>query len=117
MREHVLRKEKKLHHADMRVVEQRFLHVRACLERQAWHSLVEQHASQGLAPDLFRQRQREIEQALHAGPGPLVHLHHLGEGLDLGRAPSRHPPWTRDAQAAQTFAHRQLVLGEPQRLR
>lgn len=64
VREHVLRKEKKLHHADMRVVEQRFLHVRACLERQAWRSLVEQHAAQGLAPDLFRQRQREIEQAL-----------------------------------------------------
>ena len=56
VREHVLRKEKKLHHADMRLVEQRFLHVRACLERQAWRSLVEQHAAKASAPEAFRQR-------------------------------------------------------------
>jgi HD-GYP domain-containing protein (c-di-GMP phosphodiesterase class II) len=64
VREHVLRKEKKLHHAEMHAVEQRFLHVRACLERQAWRGLVEQHAAQALTPMDFRQRQRDIEQAL-----------------------------------------------------
>jgi 3',5'-cyclic-nucleotide phosphodiesterase len=64
VREHVLRKEKKLHHAEMRAVEQRFLHVRACLERQAWRGLVVQQAAQDLAPAEFQQRQREIEQAL-----------------------------------------------------
>jgi 3',5'-cyclic-nucleotide phosphodiesterase len=64
VREHVLRKEKKLHHADMRLVEQRFLHVRACLERQAWRDLVEQHAAGSMTTEAFRQRQREIEQAL-----------------------------------------------------
>ena len=64
VREHVLRKEKKLHHAEMHAVEQRFLHVRACLERQAWRGLVEQQAAQDLAPAEFQQRQREIEQAL-----------------------------------------------------
>ncbi len=60
----MLRKEKKLHHADLRLVEQRFLHVRACLERQAWRSLVEQHAAQQMPWADFRQRQRDIEQAL-----------------------------------------------------
>ena len=64
VREHVLRKEKKLHRAEMHAVEQRFLHVRACLEREAWRGLVEQHAAHGLPPDDFRQRQRDIEQAL-----------------------------------------------------
>jgi HD-GYP domain-containing protein (c-di-GMP phosphodiesterase class II) len=64
VREHVLRKEKKLHHAEMRAVEQRFLHVRACLERQAWRGLVEQHAASGLTHADFRQRQRDIELAL-----------------------------------------------------
>ena len=64
VREHVLRKEKKLHHAEMRAVEQRFLHVRACIERQAWRDLVEQHAASGLTDADFRQRQRDIEQAL-----------------------------------------------------
>ena len=64
VREHVLRKEKKLHRAEMHAVEQRFLHVRACLERQAWRGLVEQHAANGLTDADFRQRQRDIEQAL-----------------------------------------------------
>ncbi|SMP62287.1 HD domain-containing phosphohydrolase [Noviherbaspirillum suwonense] len=64
VREHVLRKEKKLHRAEMHAVEQRFLHVRACLEREAWRGLVEQHAAHGLPPDDFRQRQRDIGQAL-----------------------------------------------------
>ena len=64
VREHVLRKEKKLHHAEMQAVEQRFLTVRACLERQAWRGLVEQHATHGMALADFRQRQHDIEQAL-----------------------------------------------------
>ena len=64
VREHVLRKEKKLHHAELKAVEQRFLHVRACLERQAWRGLVEHHAAQEMPLADFRQRQRDIEQAL-----------------------------------------------------
>jgi HD-GYP domain-containing protein (c-di-GMP phosphodiesterase class II) len=43
VREHVLRKEKKLHHADMRLLEQRFRYARACLERHAWRNLTEKH--------------------------------------------------------------------------
>jgi 3',5'-cyclic-nucleotide phosphodiesterase len=64
VREHVLRKEKKLHHAEMHAVEQRFLHVRACLERQAWRGLVEQHAAHAMSSADFRQRQHDIEQSL-----------------------------------------------------
>ena len=64
VREHVLRKEKKLHHAEMKAVEQRFLHVRACLERQAWRELVEQHAAHAMTLADFRQRQQDVEQAL-----------------------------------------------------
>lgn len=64
VREHVLRKEKKLHHADMRLVEQRFLHVRACLEREAWRALVQEHGANDLPLAAFRQRQRDIEQYL-----------------------------------------------------
>ena len=74
VREHVLRKEKKLHHADMRLVEQRFLHVRACLEREAWRALVAQHAAQQMPWIEFQQRQRDIEQALRLEFGRLDHF-------------------------------------------
>lgn len=74
VREHVLRKEKKLHHADMRLVEQRFLQVRACLEREAWRALVAQHAAQQLPWTDFRQRQRDIEEALRLEFGRLDHF-------------------------------------------
>jgi 3',5'-cyclic-nucleotide phosphodiesterase len=60
VREHVLRKEKKLHHADMRLLEQRFLYARACLERQAYHTLAQRHIDEGWSAAMFR---REKEQA------------------------------------------------------
>ncbi|ALK99045.1 metal-dependent phosphohydrolase [Massilia sp. WF1] len=64
VREHVLRKEKKLHHADMRLLEQRFRYARACLERHAWRSLTERQLSGELdAADLRRERDR-IETCL-----------------------------------------------------
>jgi hypothetical protein len=47
VREHVLRKEKKLHHADMRLLEQRFRYARACMERQAYHTLAQRHLEEG----------------------------------------------------------------------
>ncbi|MFC5548824.1 HD domain-containing phosphohydrolase [Massilia aerilata] len=66
VREHVLRKEKKLHHADMRLLEQRFRYARACLERQAWRSLTERQLRGELGvQDLRRERERieaELEE-------------------------------------------------------
>lgn len=61
VREHILRKEKKLHHADMRLLEQRFRYARSCLERQAWRDLVEQHLKDELGPDEFRRRKEGID--------------------------------------------------------
>lgn len=54
VREHVLRKEKKLHHADMRLLEQRFLYARACLERQAYRTLAQRHIDEGWSAAMFR---------------------------------------------------------------
>jgi 3',5'-cyclic-nucleotide phosphodiesterase len=54
VREHVLRKEKKLHHADMRLLEQRFLYARACLERQAYRTLAQRHIDEGWSAAAFR---------------------------------------------------------------
>lgn len=64
VREHVLRKEKKLHHADMRLLEQRFRYARACLERQAWRSLTERQLRGELGPDDLRHERDRIEAAL-----------------------------------------------------
>ncbi len=64
VREHVLRKEKKLHHADMRMLEQRFRHARACLERQAWRRLTELHLERDLSMAAFRAEKERIEQEL-----------------------------------------------------
>jgi 3',5'-cyclic-nucleotide phosphodiesterase len=64
VREHVLRKEKKLHHADMRLLEQRFRYARACLERHAWRSLVEQHLEAELGTAAFRRACERIEAQL-----------------------------------------------------
>jgi 3',5'-cyclic-nucleotide phosphodiesterase len=61
VREHVLRKEKKLHHADMRLLEQRFRYARACFERQAWRSLAERHMQGELSMSAFRQERERIE--------------------------------------------------------
>lgn len=64
VREHVLRKEKKLHHADMRMLEQRFRHARACLERQAWRRLTELHLERGLSMAAFRAEKERIEHEI-----------------------------------------------------
>ncbi|RJG07863.1 FHA domain-containing protein [Noviherbaspirillum cavernae] len=65
VREHVLRKEKKLHHADMRMLEQRFLYARACLEREAYRQLAELHGEHELSMAEFRDVKRQVEQDLH----------------------------------------------------
>lgn len=64
VREHVLRKEKKLHHADMRLLEQRFRYARACLERQAWRNLAQQHLEGELGMGAFRRACERIEDEL-----------------------------------------------------
>lgn len=64
VREHVLRKEKKLHHADMRMLEQRFRHARACLERQAWRRLADLHLERGLSMEAFRVEKERVEHEL-----------------------------------------------------
>ncbi|MGJ9416653.1 HD domain-containing phosphohydrolase [Massilia sp. CMS3.1] len=64
VREHVLRKEKKLHHADMRLLEQRFRYARACLERHAWRALAQQHLEGELGMTLFRRECERIEAQL-----------------------------------------------------
>jgi len=61
VREHVLRKEKKLHHADMRLLEQRFRYARACLERHAWGSLARRHVREELGLSAFRREAERIE--------------------------------------------------------
>jgi 3',5'-cyclic-nucleotide phosphodiesterase len=64
VREHVLRKEKKLHHADMRLLEQRFKHARACLERQAYRKLAELHMQHELSMPVFRETKLAMEENL-----------------------------------------------------
>ena len=64
VREHVLRKEKKLHHAELRLLEQRFLHARACLEREAYRGLLDAHARQELDIAAFRAALARIDGEL-----------------------------------------------------
>jgi 3',5'-cyclic-nucleotide phosphodiesterase len=64
VREHVLRKEKKLHHADMRLLEQRFRYARACIERQAWQALAQRHVEESLGAAEFRRETERIEAQL-----------------------------------------------------
>lgn len=71
VREHVLRKEKKLHHSDMRLLEHRFKHVRACLERKAYRHLAEMHAQQELSIAAFRLEKCRIEEELREEFGRL----------------------------------------------
>jgi 3',5'-cyclic-nucleotide phosphodiesterase len=74
VREHVLRKEKKLHHADMRLLEQRFRYARACIERQAWHALAQRHLEHGLGPAEYRRESERIEAALREEGSRLDHF-------------------------------------------
>jgi HD-GYP domain-containing protein (c-di-GMP phosphodiesterase class II)/pSer/pThr/pTyr-binding forkhead associated (FHA) protein len=64
VREHVLRKEKKLHHADMRLLEQRFKYARACLERQAYRQLAQLHSQREWSIATFREEKRKAEEGL-----------------------------------------------------
>jgi HD-GYP domain-containing protein (c-di-GMP phosphodiesterase class II) len=64
VREHVLRKEKKLHHMEMHLLEQRFRHARACLERQAYRELVELHCRHELDIARFRAEKEKVEAGL-----------------------------------------------------
>ncbi|MBK4735325.1 FHA domain-containing protein [Noviherbaspirillum sp. DKR-6] len=64
VREHVLRKEKKLHHADMRLLALRFQYVKACLERQAWRDLAQRQGREGMGREAFLQASAALEAAL-----------------------------------------------------
>ena len=64
VREHVLRKEKKLHHAEMRLLEQRFSYACACLERRAYRQLAELHCERNLSIAAFRAEKQRIDQVL-----------------------------------------------------
>jgi len=64
VREHVLRKQKKLHHFELRMLEERFKYARACLERQAYRGLVERHAAEEMTMTAFRAEKRRMEEAL-----------------------------------------------------
>ncbi|MGJ7915062.1 HD domain-containing phosphohydrolase [Massilia sp. LXY-6] len=71
VREHVLRKEKKLHHADMRLLEQRFRYARACMERQAYHGLAQRHLDEGWSAARFRSEKDAIDAYLVEEAGRL----------------------------------------------
>jgi 3',5'-cyclic-nucleotide phosphodiesterase len=64
VREHVLRKEKKLHHTEMRLLEQRFKYAQACLERDAYRKLAETHMEHRLGMTAFCEEKRRIERSL-----------------------------------------------------
>jgi 3',5'-cyclic-nucleotide phosphodiesterase len=61
VREHILRKAKKLHHADMCLLEQRFRYARACLERHAYRSLAERPLQGEWSMAAFRQERDRID--------------------------------------------------------
>lgn len=64
VREHVLRKEKKLHHAEMCLLEQRFRYARACMEGEAYRRLADRHCREGLAGEAFRDEKARIDDTL-----------------------------------------------------
>jgi HD-GYP domain-containing protein (c-di-GMP phosphodiesterase class II) len=64
VREHILRKSKKLHHAEMCLLEQRFRYARACLERQAYRNLAERHLEAGWSMATFRHEVDRIDTEL-----------------------------------------------------
>lgn len=71
VREHVLRKEKKLHHADMRLLEQRFRYARACLEQRAYRQLAHGHLEEEWSTAEFRRRKQLIDEQLAEEGGRL----------------------------------------------
>lgn len=64
VREHVLRKEKKLHLSDLRLLEHRFKYARAALERQAYRNLADLHLQRALSMAAFQEEKRRIDQDL-----------------------------------------------------
>jgi len=64
VREHVLRKEKKLHQADMLLLEERFRHARAGLELEAYRQLAGRHAREELEIAVFRAEKARMEAGL-----------------------------------------------------
>ncbi|RZI42825.1 FHA domain-containing protein [Herbaspirillum sp. HC18] len=74
VREHVLRKEKKLHHFEMRMLEERFKYARTCLERQAYRRIVELHAQHELSIAAFRAEKRKLEEHLEEESARLEHF-------------------------------------------
>jgi HD-GYP domain-containing protein (c-di-GMP phosphodiesterase class II) len=66
VREHILRKSKKLHHAEMCLLEQRFRYARACLERQAYRGLAERHLREEWSMAAFRHEVDRIDTELRA---------------------------------------------------
>lgn len=64
VREHVLRKEKKLHHFEMRMLEQRFRYARVCLERRAYRKLIDMHLQHELSMSAFREEMRKVNEEL-----------------------------------------------------
>jgi HD-GYP domain-containing protein (c-di-GMP phosphodiesterase class II) len=100
VREHILRKEKKLHHADMRLLEQRFRYARACLERKAYRGLAEWHVQSDLGLAAFQREKARIDAQLRlenarldqfldtirrANEPAISHCHAVPEGLDAIR--------------------------------
>ncbi|TFW07527.1 HD domain-containing protein [Oxalobacteraceae bacterium OM1] len=74
VREHVLRKEKKLHSADMRLLEQRFKYAQACLERRAYRRLADLHAERSMTMEDFLAERAKIEADLQQEVGRLEHF-------------------------------------------
>ena len=66
VREHILRKSKKLHHVEMCLLKQRFLYARACLERQAYRGLAECHLQAGWSMAAFRHEVERIDTELRS---------------------------------------------------
>jgi HD-GYP domain-containing protein (c-di-GMP phosphodiesterase class II) len=93
VREHVLRKEKKLHYAEMRLLEQRFRHARASLAAHAWRSLAERHLQSGLSMAAFRQERDRIEAELRAETARLAEfLDVIERANEPSISPSPPPP-------------------------
>jgi HD-GYP domain-containing protein (c-di-GMP phosphodiesterase class II)/pSer/pThr/pTyr-binding forkhead associated (FHA) protein len=62
VREHVLIKARKLYHSQMDVLQARFRHARASLERQAYRELIDQHSE--LSPAEFKMRRAAMDKRL-----------------------------------------------------
>jgi len=87
VREHVLRKEKKLHHADMLLLEQRFRYARACMECEAYRRLSESQRSGGASANTFRDEKARIDRELSE---EFARLNAFLETIRLANEPAIH---------------------------